>query len=189
MKIRHYNTANPGVRRTADVTPKPTSHFRLAVNKQSEYIFGEDMKQFLQAAKFNQMFPKWDPPRKWLWVRVDGSYEKVLNPDYQPYEDAYDIAWLDLIAWMDANLTTLEEWKEVTLPHEDGTVWELVDMTKPYHQRYTPIPVDPFKYTGEKIWQVSAHDLIMTFAEIAKYKRWPSHWLAMQSMYINPSNL
>ena len=121
---------------------KTMNQFRLTKNA----IHGDPFYSYLEDVNFKSMIPIWNPPAQFITVKdtvIDENGNWIIgnvqieNPDWDPmYAANFATARNELQSWMQNNLEIQELKWFPKIPSGVNVIWESVDMTKPYRDRY-----------------------------------------------------
>lgn len=174
MKIRYRKKGTNVWNTTPEFNPEgtPLNHYRLGIIVDGEVKVGDDLMEELLKPNFPDIpFAEGMPvvllpSGHYEWVeelveQENGTYvlQKVYTWVQDITEDEYQSMLSDLAIYLRQYLVTAQEVYLPYIPDGEDYEWQLVDMSKPYRQRFTPIPVEKGKYRGN-VWQVSSEDIV-----------------------------
>lgn len=180
MKIRYHKKGTSVWYTTPEFNPDglPLNKFRLGIVKGSVKV-GNELRMELEKPNFpdipfTQGLPQVTLPYghydfEDVWeLQPEGFYiiKKVYTFIWDVTEEEYREA---LAAWemhFRNYLVTAQEYYLPDIPDTPDYEWQLVDMTKPYRYRFTPIPVEHGRFSGN-IWKQSEMDIVSHYSEFA----------------------
>ena len=183
MKIRYHKKGTNVHRTTKDFDPagEPLNAYRLCVVKNNSVLTGSRMKTQLMKPLYPDIqfsvalpvvrLPKWH--MDWEEVMelqpegfyiIKNVYTKVWDITEEQYQESLD----RFEAKIREYLQTAREYYLPKIPDSPDYEWEEVDMTKPYRERYTRIPVEVGRYRGN-FFRVDQTDIIPWFVRWATY--------------------
>jgi len=177
MILRYRQPGGNAYTRTFDENGKALGKFRIAIVRGGKVLTGNALYNELQKSlypdvPFGVRMPVVKVPKyHWDWVEIEEPQpegfiiiKKVYTKVWDVTEEDYQAALLLFEQYLRQWLVFAEEYYLPVIPDSPGTIWELVDMSKPYPERYTRIPVEVGRFRGNFFKVVDRDELYKFYA-------------------------